>query len=90
MAVGLLAAARDLGRRLPTQLSVVGFDDEPAAAYSAPPLTTIRLDQREVGRAAFAVTLELIEQGPNRNPSTLVPTRLVVRGFTAPYAGAGL
>ncbi|HEY8507490.1 MAG TPA: LacI family DNA-binding transcriptional regulator [Steroidobacteraceae bacterium] len=54
MAAGVYKAAHRLGIRIPEQLSVVGFDDSPLASRIWPPLTTIRLPIREMGRLAAA------------------------------------
>lgn len=51
-AMGVLSAARDLGIRVPEDLSVIGFDDIREAAFVNPPLTTIRQPSREIGYAA--------------------------------------
>lgn len=52
-ALGVLRAARDLGLSAPQDLSVVGFDDVPGAAYYAPSLTTVRFDFVSLGRRTF-------------------------------------
>ncbi|WP_434315565.1 LacI family DNA-binding transcriptional regulator [Leifsonia sp. P73] len=61
MALGLLHAARERGRRVPEDLAVVGFDDIPEAAFFAPPLTTVRQDFAELGRRGVARLVALIE-----------------------------
>ena len=53
MALGVIRALHELGLRIPDDLSVVGFDDIPEAAYFTPPLTTVRQDFNEVGRRAL-------------------------------------
>ena len=58
MAIGAMKAARDAGLRVPTDLSIIGFDDISFAAFTDPPLTTIRQPRRELGRAAVAALLE--------------------------------
>ncbi len=60
MAMGLLRALREAGRRVPEDVSVVGFDDVPEAAYFWPPLTTVRQNFGEVGRHAFQLLLDRI------------------------------
>ncbi|MEV0269110.1 LacI family DNA-binding transcriptional regulator [Hamadaea sp. NPDC050747] len=77
MAYGVLAAARDLGRSVPGDLSVVGFDDVPGAADVGPPLTTIRLDLAELGSRVLGLAV-----GPP-DGSVTVPASLVVRSSTA-------
>lgn len=59
MAAGALAAAKELGRRVPEDLSVIGFDDVPFAADLSPALTTVRLPLREVGERAMKLLLAL-------------------------------
>ena len=81
MAMGALRALAEAGRRVPEDVSVVGFDDIPEAAYSQPPLTTIRQDFAALGREAVRLIVGAI--GGEEPPSTLVPPRLVVRGSTA-------
>jgi LacI family transcriptional regulator len=88
VALGALAALREAGRQVPDDVSVVGFDDIPLAAYLDPALTTVRLPAYELGQAAGRALLERISQRsmPTR---TLLPTELVVRASTAPPAAAG-
>ncbi|WP_232326706.1 LacI family DNA-binding transcriptional regulator [Microbispora sp. ATCC PTA-5024] len=81
MAMGLVRALREAGRRVPEDVSVVGFDDVPESAYVWPPLTTVRQNFGEVGRRAFRLLLDRIAgaEGPVRR---LVEPELVVRGST--------
>ncbi|HVG01131.1 MAG TPA: LacI family DNA-binding transcriptional regulator [Chloroflexia bacterium] len=84
MAQGVLHAAWKENVRVPADLAVVGFDDIPEAAYFIPPLTTIRQETNELGRAAVRVLDQLItarrETGPGAayQPVSLEP-RLIVR-----------
>ena len=54
LALGVLRALHERGRRVPEEISVVGFDDVPEAAYFIPPLTTVRPDFDAVARAGLA------------------------------------
>lgn len=83
MAVGLLAAAEDLGLRVPVDLSVVGFDDVPYARHLRPALTTVRQDFEELGRRAIGVLLDEIEGTRPPVAAPRVLPRLVVRASTA-------
>ena len=83
MAIGVLAAADDLGFRVPEDLSVVGFDDVPYARNLRPALTTIRQDFGELGRRAIAALLDEIEQTVRPVPHPRVLPHLVVRDSTA-------
>jgi len=87
MALGLLRALRDAGRRVPEDVSVVGFDDTPESAYFVPALTTIRQDFGAVGRACVDLLLALIE-GNGAERHVVVPSSLVVRNSTAPPPAA--
>jgi len=71
MALGLLRRLHEAGREVPDDLSVVGFDDIPEAAYFTPPLTTVRQDFAELGRRCLGILLDRIEGKP-------APTRVVV------------
>jgi DNA-binding LacI/PurR family transcriptional regulator len=88
LAFGVIDAAEALGLRVPGQLSVVGFDDSPAAARSRPPLTTVHQDVAAKGRlaaATLAATIERARSGARgRARHVVLPTELVVRASTAP------
>ncbi|MET7283676.1 LacI family DNA-binding transcriptional regulator [Kribbella sp. NPDC005582] len=79
-ALGVMRAAHDRGLRIPDDLSVVGFDDIPAAAYLTPALTTVRFDFAALGRQAF----ELLGSDPD--PASVAVPTLVVRESTGPVA----
>lgn len=81
MALGLLRRLHEAGKEVPRDLSVVGFDDIPEAAYFTPPLTTVRQDFAELGRRCLRALLARIEgeAGPTR---VVVAPELVVRGST--------
>jgi DNA-binding LacI/PurR family transcriptional regulator len=84
MALGVLHALRLDGRSAPDDVSVVGFDDIPEAAFFAPPLTTIRQDFAELGRNCVARLLAAIEGSPVRGgENAVVSPLLVLRESTA-------
>jgi len=83
-ALGVLRALHEAGRSVPSEVSVVGFDDVPDAAYLTPPLTTVRQDFAEVGRRALAVLLEQLERGGPGSGHSRIPAELIVRLSTAP------
>ncbi|MFT4135374.1 LacI family DNA-binding transcriptional regulator [Microbacterium sp.] len=85
MALGLLRALADAGRRIPEDISVVGFDDLADAADYRPPLTTVRQDFDALGERAVAALVAGIEEGVPRRFETL-PAELIVRASTAPPA----
>ncbi|WP_333767857.1 LacI family DNA-binding transcriptional regulator [Streptomyces sp. IBSBF 2435] len=87
MALGLLRALSERGRRVPQDVSVVGFDDIPEASSFIPPLTTVHQDFSEVGRRCVEGVLRQIRNDREETGTTLVPTRLVLRGSTAEPSG---
>lgn len=89
-AIGVLAAAHDAGFEVPGDLSIVGFDDIPAASWTQPRLTTVHQPIREKGRRAAHRLISAIRSGTDHRPvAEVLPTRLVVRGTTAPPRGGG-
>ena len=93
MAIGAMRAIRASGRRVPDDVSVVGFDDVDLAAFVDPPLTTISQSIAGLGRWAIARLIERLSATPierdiqmNAPPRVLLPVRLEVRGSTAAVA----
>jgi DNA-binding LacI/PurR family transcriptional regulator len=85
LAIGATQAGVRSGRRVPEQLSVVGFDDVPRAATWDPPLTTIRQPLVDKGRVAADLLLQQIADGGRGRIE--LPIELVVRGSTAAPPG---
>jgi DNA-binding LacI/PurR family transcriptional regulator len=100
MALGLLRAFAERGRSVPEQISVVGFDDIPEAAYFRPPLTTVRQDFGELGRRALHLLIDGIagdsagpagaprgargSEAPGARPVLPIAPELIVRASAAP------
>jgi LacI family transcriptional regulator len=82
-ALGVYEAARRRGLRIPQDLSVVGFDDLPAARWVSPPLTTVRQPLSEMGQVAAQMLGELIEGVQPRTRRVELATELIVRESTA-------
>jgi DNA-binding LacI/PurR family transcriptional regulator len=80
-ALGLLAACYKRGVSVPDNLSVIGFDDIDMAAYTIPPLTTIRQPRFELGQRAMQLMLDLLAGQEPENQ--ILPGELVVRQTTA-------
>ncbi|MFD9389327.1 LacI family DNA-binding transcriptional regulator [Streptomyces sp. NPDC060000] len=89
MALGLLRALHERGRRVPEDVSVIGFDDIPEAGSFLPPLTTLHQDFAEVGRLCVQAVLRKMRPDGSEHGTTLVPTRLVLRQSTAPPSAVG-
>jgi LacI family transcriptional regulator/LacI family repressor for deo operon, udp, cdd, tsx, nupC, and nupG len=81
IALGVLAGCYGRGLVVPNDLSVVGFDDIDTAAYSIPPLTTIRQPRFELGRQAMRMLLDILD---DRQPDNIILYgELVIRATTA-------
>lgn len=84
MAIGALHVLSEQGFRVPQDVSILGFDDMVEAAFTVPPLTTIRQPMFEIGLRATELLLQQVEQGNRPRHSLLLPTELVVRATVAP------
>ncbi len=82
MALGAMLALEEAGKRVPDDVSVVGFDDIPEAPFFRPPLTTVHQDFDLQGRIAFGRLLQLID-GPGAYAEPPNIPELVVRRSTA-------
>ena len=84
LAAGAYRAAARLDRRIPDQLSIIGFADLPLARLLAPPLTTIRQDAYRIGQEAVACMLARCQGDRSPRRRVLVPVELTLRASTAP------
>jgi DNA-binding LacI/PurR family transcriptional regulator len=87
-AIGAIQALREAGRRIPEDVSVVGFDDIQSAAFQNPALTTVRQPLRAMGMIAAETLLQRIN-APAHAPypkELMVEPELIVRASTAPAA----
>ena len=80
LAIGVLSALRDLGKRVPQDCAVVGCDDIEMAAFTVPPLTTIHIPFYETGEQAMRLLLEMITSGSVAPRKLLLPVHLISRG----------
>lgn len=83
-AIGAMRALQEAGRRVPQDISVVGFDDISLASFSIPALTTVRQPLLKMGRIAAQTLLDRIEERAAFVPEIAVEPELVVRGSTGP------
>jgi LacI family transcriptional regulator len=82
-AIATLDVARQLGFRVPEELSIVGFDNILDSALTNPPLTTVDQPIREMGRHAVNMLVKLIRAEPVESTHVTLATRLVVRNSTS-------
>jgi DNA-binding LacI/PurR family transcriptional regulator len=83
LALGAMRAADELSLKVPGEVSIVGFDDTPAASWGTPSLTTVRQDLVEKGRQAGALALRMLDGARPGRPVT-IGVELQVRGSTGP------
>ncbi|HEX2142830.1 MAG TPA: GntR family transcriptional regulator [Candidatus Limnocylindria bacterium] len=79
LAADVLEAAQQLGLRVPEQLAIVGFDDDPPASQLAVPLTVVRQPRERIGRLAASVVVDRIQGRRTETARIVLPTELVVR-----------
>lgn len=84
IAVGVLSAARNLGRRVPEDLSVIGFDDLPFAAYLSPSLTTIRTDGIQLGACAAEMLIQILRRTAGPSNRLVMETECIIRASSGP------
>jgi LacI family transcriptional regulator len=84
LAIGCYDALEARGLECPRDLSVVGFNDMPFLDRLRPPLTSVRVPQREIGQVAADLLLEKLSDGSATGREILLEPTLVVRGSTAP------
>src|SRR5437870_4717084 len=85
-AIGSLWAFHEAGLRVPEDISVVGFDDTPGAAFSNPPLTTVRQPLVRMGQIAAQTVVDLIEGRGEFVPEIAIEPELVARQSTGPVS----
>ena len=87
MALGALEGARGAGRRIPEDVSIVGFDDIPFAALANPPLTTVGQPIRQLGEQAADLLLSVVDRARedrSEPPRVLLPNELMMRASSGP------
>jgi DNA-binding LacI/PurR family transcriptional regulator len=83
LAIGVARALAERGRKVPEEVSVVGFDDQPFARMWLPALTTVAQDFTELGRHAFALLEQWLRTGAVPADAVIEP-RLVLRESSVP------
>lgn len=86
-AIGAIWAFREAGLRVPQDVSVVGFDDIPGAAFANPGLTTVRQPLTRMGQIAAQTLIDRIEERDAYVPEIAIEPEFVVRESTGPAAG---
>jgi len=79
LATGAIRACHELGRRVPTDCAIVGFDDIRLAAMVTPPLTTIHVDKHNLGQQAMTRLLAMLDEPEVTFPPIYLDVELVIR-----------
>lgn len=79
MAFGALRALREAGLSVPNDVALVGFDDLHAAAFSDPPLTTVRQPILRAGIEAVEILVDILKNGPEPARHVILTTELIIR-----------
>jgi DNA-binding LacI/PurR family transcriptional regulator len=82
LSAGVLAGLIRSGRRVPADISVIGFDDRELAAFTSPPMTTLAQPGFDAGKLAVDLLLNQIESGTQTLKAVKVPMNLVIRQST--------
>jgi DNA-binding LacI/PurR family transcriptional regulator len=77
--LGVARALREAGRHVPADVSLIGFDNIPAASHGDPPLTTIKVSNKEIGSAAVALLKERIVNPEKPGSKVMIAGQLVER-----------
>lgn len=85
VALGIMKACQDSGRKIPDELSIVGFDDIQAASFTSPGLTTIRQFISKKGEIAAHLIMKDILANTRTTESKVVKSKLIIRGSTKPF-----
>lgn len=83
-AIGAIRAFQEAGLRVPEDISVVGFDDIPAAEFNSPSLTTVRQPLRRMGEIAVEALIERIESDSDGQSEIAVQPEIIIRESTGP------
>lgn len=86
IALGVIHAMTTRGRRVPEDVSVVGFDGSPSAEHVTPPLTSVHLDFSLIGRDMFSTAVQVLAGDPPAQSASHA-AQLMVRSSTAPPPG---
>lgn len=84
LALDVMALVREMGFSIPSDISLIGFDDPRSASLLDPPLTTVRQPLKEMGRRAYECITQLVTGERLARQVEMLPTELVIRESTAP------
>lgn len=80
LAMGALQRCKEMGRRVPEDCAITGYDNISFAALVSPALTTIHVDKYKIGERAAKLLLDMLKEPQKKFPPIFVDTELIVRG----------
>jgi DNA-binding LacI/PurR family transcriptional regulator len=86
VALGALQALNERSLAVPRQVSIIGFNDDDYAAFTVPPLTTVKIDPHSLGRELISLLYRKSNDAPRKPVSVKLPTVLVKRGSCRPLS----
>ena len=91
IAIGAMAAMKKRGLNIPNDISILGFEGIEASAQTEPPLTTVKIDFRQMGALGVRRILDIIKQKEQRDRICImsVPAKLVIRNSIGPCKKKG-
>lgn len=84
MSIGAMRAIQEEGLEIPRHISLVSYDNIKMAAYTNPPLTTVHIPKKEIGKVAVQTLMNKINKGESLPLKIVLPTRLIIRESAAP------
>ncbi len=87
MAAGAIRGLRIAGRKVPSDVSVIGYDDIPLASYFDPPLTTVKQPMDQFGLIGVQLLIEAVNDQNNQPRSVVLEPQLIERNTCAPFHG---
>lgn len=84
LAIGLIKALKEMGKRVPQDVSVIGFNNEIVSQFSEPPLTSVKQPKKLMGKMAMDLLIDMVEGKEIKDKKIVLPTRIIERGSTGP------
>ena len=80
LAISLIKALKEMGYKIPQDISVIGFNNEIASQFSDPPLTSLKQPKKLMGKIAMDLLLDIVESKEVENKNIILPTEIIERG----------
>jgi len=84
LSIGLMKALKEMGYKIPGDVSVVGFNNEIVSQFSEPPLTSVKQPKKLMGKIAMDLLLDMVEGKKIEEKNIVLPTEIIERGSVGP------